>query len=160
MPCEAEIQERRVPLRRKKNVARLDVAVHPARLVQGVQRLGRLPGDPQHGRRIERSPCGRVGLERRAFQPRHDQELRRPLELRFQDRDQVRMGNLAAKMGLAGKHFDGHGVLLPIFVQHFDRIGRGADRRAHSRGEHDRCRPTARVRPVPSIARCRLGAPE
>ena len=126
MPRQTEIQERRVPLRRKQNVARLDIAVHPARLVQGVQGLGRLPGDPQHGRRIEQAPRGRIGLERRAFQPGHDQELRRPLELRFQDRNQVRMRNLAANLGLAGEHFDGYGVLLPTFMQHFDRVSRRA----------------------------------
>ena len=90
--------------------------MHPARLIQGIQRLGRLPGNTQYGRRIEQAPPGRVSLERGAFQPRHDQELRRPLELRVQDRNQVWVRNLAANLGLARKHFNGHGVLLTIFM--------------------------------------------
>ena len=32
------------------------------------------------------------------------------------------MRNLAANLGLAGEHFDGDGVLPPIFMQHFDRV--------------------------------------
>ncbi len=36
------------------------------------------------------------------------------------------MRHLAANLGLAGEHFDGDGVLLPTFVQHFDRVSRRA----------------------------------
>ena len=34
----------------------------------------------------------------------------------------MRMGNLPAHQGLAGQHFDGYRVMLPIFMQHFDRV--------------------------------------
>ena len=122
MPRETEVQERRVTLRRKQDIARFNIAVHPTRRIQGTQGLGRLPGDPQRGRQIEQAPRGGVGLERGPFQPGHDQKPRRPIELGFQDRNQVRMRNLPPNPGLAGKYFDGLPVLLPIFMQHLDRV--------------------------------------
>ena len=123
MPGESEVQERHVALRREENVRRLDVAMPPARAIERVQRLGRLPRDPERGGHVEPPPGGGACFQRRAFQPRHDEVVRVALKLRVKDSYQVRMPDFGRRTGLAGEHVAGERIVLPIGAQRLQRIG-------------------------------------
>ena len=108
-------------LRRDDDVAGLDVAVHPAGLVQGVERLGHLPGDPECHRQVELPVGPQLRGQRAAFEKRHGQVVRRLARARAA-RIGTRCGcvTCAADVRLAGQDRQPARIVLPLRPQDFD----------------------------------------
>ena len=119
MPGEAGVEQRHVSAGRDEQVARLDVAVAPARRGQGAERLGRLPRDPQRHGHV-RPPARRQPVPKRPpFEPRHHQVVRRLPQARGQHRNQVRMRDAAAHLDLAAKRLDRPRLRPPVPAEDF-----------------------------------------
>ena len=88
-----------------------------------IERLGRLPGDPERFRHAKLLPVGQSGRQRRPFQPGHDHQPRRLEHRRGQDRHQVRVRDALPHQRLALQQADRLLVVLPARAEHFHRVG-------------------------------------
>src|SRR6266478_1595343 len=102
------------------NVCRLDVAVHDAGSVSGVEGVGNIDGDGEKNFRFQ-SPPANAMLECQAVQKLHGQEEMAVFLTNLMDRADIRMVKRRSGAGFAAEAFQCLGILRDIVGKKFKR---------------------------------------
>ncbi len=108
--------------------------------MEGRERFGGLPRDPQRVRQRELLAVAQPFRNRAAEQVRHHEIVRRLAQLRRQDRNQMRVLNAAANFGLAAKKIQGERPSVAAAVEDLHGVSRRSVAAACGSGAVDRRR--------------------